>query len=112
VSSLKVTVNLQELKHVEAGVTYASVVPHASGVGKDSSHRTAAAKASDICLEGEGGGFVGTCFGASALEPGGRWGFVTFTDRRFGGSGSSGAEGDWRTTPAVVESSEGTTAAG
>lgn len=32
--------------------TYASVVPHTSGLCKDSSHHTTSAKASDICFGG------------------------------------------------------------
>ena len=45
----KVTVNFQELQHV---TTYASVVSHRSGLGKDSSHRNTTANASEICSDG------------------------------------------------------------
>jgi hypothetical protein len=74
----KVTANLQAVKHAKAGVTYASVVLHTSGLGKDSPHHTTTPKASDICFDRKGGGIVETFFSASELELGDRWDFVTF----------------------------------
>lgn len=52
---VKVTVNLGELKHAEAGVTtYTSVVLQSSGLGNDSPHRTTRASDKETAVSRHG----------------------------------------------------------